>query len=101
MVLMMSVNEDPLAPRRRKLAWRATHRGTKEMDLVMTAFVKEHLAGLDEAGLEHFEAVIGLADSDLMEWLNGRAEPPAELINPVLEIVLGYRFTVADYRDLA
>jgi len=100
MVLTMSAPEDPFAQRRRKLAWRATHRGTKEMDLVMTAFVKEHLAELDETGLDQLEAVIGLADSDLMDWLNGRAEPPAEVMSPVLEALLGYRFTVGDYREL-
>jgi antitoxin CptB len=64
--------------RRRRLLFRATHRGTHETDLLIGGFVRARLDGFSEEELDVLEAVIELPDVDLADWLSGRRPiPPA------------------------
>ena len=74
-----------LDPRRRRLLFRARHRGTKEADLMIGGFVSRHLSAFSEAELAEIEAVLDLPDVDLSDWLSGRREPPPEVRTPMLE----------------
>jgi antitoxin CptB len=78
---------DTLSPRARKILFRATHRGTKEADLLIGGFVTRHIAAMAEAEaeLDALEAVLAHADADLVEWLTGRKLPPPEARSPLLE----------------
>lgn len=76
--------EAPTDPRRRRLLFRAHHRGTKEADLMIGGFVARHIATLTEADLDLLEAVLELPDVDLADWLSGRLPVPAEQDNPLL-----------------
>jgi antitoxin CptB len=69
--------------RRKRLLFRAQRRGFKEVDLIFGAYADGHLAGLDEAGLDQFEALLQAPDQDVYAWLRGAAEVPAEYDNPV------------------
>ena len=64
--------------RRRKILFRAWHRGTREMDLLMGRFADAALAGLSDGDLDEFERLIDVPDPDLFDWIMGDAEPPAE-----------------------
>jgi antitoxin CptB len=70
--------------RRRRLLFRATHRGTAENDLMIGGFVRAHLAGLTEADLDALEAVMQMPDTDLADWLTGRVPVPQEDETPML-----------------
>lgn len=74
----------PTDPRRRRLLFRAHHRGTKEADLMIGGFVTRHVGSLSEAELDLLEAVLDLPDVDLADWLSGRLPVPAEQGNPLL-----------------
>lgn len=64
--------------RRKKLHYRATHRGIKEMDLILTAFSQNELSGLSEAELDQFEALLDVADQVLYAWITGAEAAPDE-----------------------
>jgi antitoxin CptB len=74
-----------LSPRRRRLMFRAWHRGTKEADLMIGGFVKRHIATFTEAELDELEAVLELPDVDLADWLSGRRAIPSHITTPMLE----------------
>jgi antitoxin CptB len=69
--------------RRKRLLFRAQRRGFKEVDLIFGAYADACLAGLDEAGLDQFEALLMAPDQDVYAWLRGAAAVPAEHDNPV------------------
>ncbi len=73
-----------LEVRRRRLLYRATHRGTFENDLMIGGFVRAHVASLTEADLLALEAVMQIPDTDLAEWLTGREPIPPEEETPML-----------------
>ncbi|NOG70890.1 succinate dehydrogenase assembly factor 2 [Roseicella sp. DB1501] len=74
-----------LDPRRRRLLFRAHHRGTKEADLMIGRFVATHIAGFSEAELDALEAVLEYPDVDLADWLSGRRPVPPECRSPMLD----------------
>jgi antitoxin CptB len=86
---MIEPEPAPLDPsaldrRRRRLLFRATHRGTFENDLMIGRFVRAHLANLTEAEIDTLEAVMELPDTLLADWLTGRMPIPPEDDTPML-----------------
>lgn len=65
-----------LDPRRRKILFRAWHRGMREMDLIMGRFADAEIGGLSEAELDEFERLIEVLDRDLLSWVTGEAPVP-------------------------
>ena len=74
--------------RRKRLLYRATHRGTREADHLVGAFAEAHLEGLDEADLNRFEALLDESDVDLVDWLMGRRPIPDRLQCPLVKRML-------------
>ncbi|WP_291295044.1 succinate dehydrogenase assembly factor 2 [Elioraea sp.] len=70
--------------RRRRLIFRASHRGTHETDLLVGGFVAATIAAMDEAALDDLEAILELPDVDLFDWLTGRRAVPQEVASPLL-----------------
>ena len=75
--------------RRKRLFFRAQRRGFKEVDLIFGAFAEAHLAGLSEAELDEFEALLEAPDQEVYAWLRGRAPVPAAYDNEVFARLQG------------
>jgi antitoxin CptB len=50
---MNSLNET-IEARRKRLLWRANHRGMREMDLLLGGFARTHMERLTESELDEF-----------------------------------------------
>jgi antitoxin CptB len=85
------VTED-LDPRRKRIIWRATHRGIREMDIVVGTFVKQRIASAGEADLAELERILEIPDQDLMAWMTGALPVPADQTSELLEEMLATRF---------
>jgi antitoxin CptB len=87
----MSVDSPDLSsldPRRRRIHYRATHRGTHETDILIGGFVAPRLATMTDADMEALEAVMDLPDADLADWLSGRKPVPADVDGPMMRAIL-------------
>ncbi len=73
--------------RRRRLLYRATHRGTYENDILLGGFVQRHIAALHDSELAALEALLEIPDNELADWLTGRMPIPAEADTPMLRRV--------------
>ncbi len=65
-----------LDPRRRRILFRAWHRGIREMDLIMGRFADAAIGTMTEAELDDFERLIEVPDRDLFRWITGEIETP-------------------------
>jgi antitoxin CptB len=74
----------PLDTRRRRILFRATHRGTHETDLLIGGYVHPRIAAMTDAELDALEEVMELPDVDLADWLSGRLPIPPECDSPML-----------------
>lgn len=55
--------------RRRRAAYRAAHRGTKEMDWLLGRYASANLNAMGEEELAVFERVLALPDPQLQGWI--------------------------------
>lgn len=69
--------------RRRRILYRAWHRGMREMDLIMGRFADAHVAGLSEQEITEFEKLIELPDQDLFSWIAGSVPVPPDYDTPL------------------
>jgi antitoxin CptB len=83
----MTAGED-IAIRRKRLRYRAWHRGTKEMDLILGPFADAHLERYGVAELDRLEALMDEEDPPLLTWVMGQAEPPEHVDRAFLDIVI-------------
>lgn len=59
----------------RRLRWRC-RRGLLELDLWLAHFADAGLERLSDQECAAFEALLQEADTDLLDWLEGREQPP-------------------------
>jgi antitoxin CptB len=83
----MTARMTDLDQRRRRILFRATHRGTQETDLLVGGFVAPRLADFTDAELDAIEAVMELPDVDLADWLTGRLPIPPADDSPMLQAI--------------
>jgi len=69
---------DALDARRRRLLYRATHRGTHENDLLIGGFVAARLPDFTDSDLSELEALLDQPDVDLADYLTGRRPIPPD-----------------------
>lgn len=61
---------EDLDTRRRRAAYRASHRGTKEMDWIIGRYAAEVLPRLEGEELLRFEQFLSLPDPELHQWFS-------------------------------
>jgi antitoxin CptB len=89
----MTGSESPandLDPRRRRAHFRAWHRGTREMDLLLGWFADAHISGLTDHDLADFEALLNLPDGDLFDFLVAGVHVAPELRVPLLDAIAAF-----------
>ena len=69
-------SSEGLDDRRKKLLFRAWHRGMREMDFVLGTFANDAIADMSDEELSQFELLMQLPDPDMYKWLSGAAEVP-------------------------
>ncbi len=80
---------------RRKLGFRAWHRGTREADLLIGTFADRTLCAFDGEMLGQFERLLAENDPDIYDWMTGRQPVPREHDNQVTRLLKQFRFVPA------
>jgi antitoxin CptB len=86
---------EDLPMRRRRLRYRAWHRGTKEMDLVLGPFADAHLESYGIPELDRLEALMDEEDTDLLKWVMGQEPIPAGGDPALLKTIIDFRLKTA------
>jgi antitoxin CptB len=79
-----------LDPSRKRLLYRALHRGMKEADVIIGGFFQEMLPHLPDERMAEAEAFLELLDLDLMDWVLGRRPVPEHLKGSFLTEVMAW-----------
>lgn len=82
---------EELSMRLRRLRYRAWHRGTREMDLILGPYADARLEAMPPAELDRFEALLEEADTDLFDWLLGNQPIPADADRQLLADLLAFK----------
>jgi len=81
-----SAGED-IAMRRRRMRYRAWHRGTREMDLILGPYADAYIEALPVAELDRLEALMEEEDTDLLKWILGQEPPRADVDSALLGVL--------------
>lgn len=65
-----------LETRRKRLKFRAWHRGTQEADIIIGSFVDRQFDRLSEEDCIWFEHLLSEADLDILSWIMGKVAVP-------------------------
>ena len=69
-----TISSEGLDARRRKLLFRAWHRGMRELDLIMGRFADSTIEQLTADELAEFEDLMEVPDRELLAWVTGEAD---------------------------
>ena len=73
-----TISSEGLDARRRRLLFRAWHRGMREVDLITGRFADAHIATLSETEVDDFERLMDVPEPDLLAWIMGALPTPAD-----------------------
>ena len=85
--LPMPDDSQTLEALRRKLGFRAWHRGTSEADLLLGGFADQSLAEFTADELHQFERLLEEDDPVIDDWITGRQFVPMEHDNRVMALL--------------
>jgi len=84
------MGDDPESVRRKRLLFKAWHRGTREADLLLGRFADRYLAEFDAGQLARFDALLDRIDAEICDWIFGRETPRPEDRSDVVEMLLQF-----------
>jgi antitoxin CptB len=87
----MADNSQEIEITRKRLLWRATHRGIKEMDIVVGGFAKARLASMGKDELDEFARILELPDQQLLSWVTRQEAIPTVLNTPLFMAMVNFR----------
>jgi antitoxin CptB len=88
----MTVQLDP-ETRRRRLRFRAWHRGIRETDLIMGRFADAFIETFTVDDMADFERLLEIPDRDVLDWVTGAASVPDDQMTPMLSRILAFHGT--------
>ena len=94
----MSDRSSQLELRRKKLLWRATHRGMKEMDLMLGTYAGENLKKMTAGEMDEFETILNTSDAQLSDWLTDKTPTPPAFQTELFATIKKQSFKPADYK---
>ena len=75
-------------PYRKRLLYKANHRGMKETDKLIGNFALARMSTLSEQELSSFDRLLDEADNDLLNWIMGREKVPAWVDSQLVDQII-------------
>ena len=76
---------------KKKIIYRSTHRGTKEMDLFLGNFVKSNINLFNYEELIQLEIILSIEDEVLQKWLFSKRSLNPILNSKVSKMIIDYK----------
>jgi antitoxin CptB len=85
---------EELGMRRRRLRYRAWHRGTREMDLVLGPYADAHAETMGAEELQRLEGLMEESDPELLTWVMGQEPAPDHVDGALLDRLIAFRAAI-------
>ena len=76
----MKINKDDI---KKRIIYRASYRGTKEMDVLISSFVASIINKLNYEELADLESFVNLSDEDLIKMNKNFSDEKKEILNKI------------------
>lgn len=88
---------EDLTTRRKRVLYRANHRGTQEMDILIGGYVADHLDTLDPAMLDRLEVLMNHEETDLQAWLLGQRDIPENADRDLIDTIRNHKISRTEF----
>lgn len=86
-----------LTTRRKRVLYRANHRGTQEMDILIGGYVADHLDTLDPDMLDRLEVLMNHEETDLQAWLLGQRDIPGNADRDLIDTIRNHKISRTEF----
>jgi antitoxin CptB len=76
---------------KKKLLYRSSYRGTKEMDILLSSFVKEYIDKLNSTDLNDLNMLLDLEDEDIYNFYQNDILKKNIKLNNVLNLLKNFK----------
>lgn len=83
-------SSEGLDERRKRLLFRAWHRGTRELDLIFGPFADARIGDLSAAELDMLEDLMNVPDPEVYAWLTLEAPVPPRYDRPLYKALAAF-----------
>ena len=86
-----------LSLRRKKILFKCTHRGTKELDILLGNFVSKHIDLLKSKELNYLEIILSFNDIDLYKILINKKEIDKKMNKLIVKKIIKFNQKFNNY----
>jgi antitoxin CptB len=79
---------------RKRMLYRATHRGMKETDRLVGGFAEAYLADMPADQVTAFDRLLDESDNDLLNWIMEREAIPPHLDANLIRQIINFKNTL-------
>ena len=76
---------------RKRIFYKATHRGMQETDKIIGGFAELELEKLSKDYLYDFDKLLDVPDVDLLNWILGNEEVPELFDNEIFRLIVVFK----------
>ena len=76
---------------KKQIIYRSSHRGTKEMDLLLGSFVKKNIDKFSDIELKNLENLMKMEDEILQKWYFEKKIKESVFINKVSQMFINFK----------
>ena len=88
--MLKKIKLSKLSIRRKKILFKCTHRGTKELDVLLGNFVAIHINKFKSNELDFLDVVLNFNDTDLFKILTKKKEIDNKMNKPFLKKIIKF-----------
>ena len=70
----------------KRLKYRSTYRGCREMDFLLSKFADNELDNLSSDELDQYSKLLDMEDPDIYDWILSKKEAPSEVSHIISKI---------------
>ena len=85
----MTLNKEEL---KNKIIYRSQYRGSKEMDLLMSSFVRSIINDISIDELLKLKELVNLGDENLMQLRNNQVDPKNSTTNNIINKFINFKY---------
>ncbi len=73
---------------KKKIIYKASHRGSKEMDILLGNFINKYVELFNKNELQQFDLILDNDDDDIYQWILGKIDIPNKYQSRVFSLLL-------------
>ena len=77
---------------KKQIIYRSTHRGSKEMDILLGTFVKRHIEKFNDIELKNLDELLSIEDETLYRWYFKKSDEMKIPLNSVSVKLKKFKF---------